>query len=136
MEKFNNFNKKESGKEQNSESKENHEFTIEDIKNLLKRIDGKEHPDLVIKEKIENIKGETTSIVFTDNEKEMIENKEHEITYLLTLPGQRYKPNGTEGRLITETVLTKDYDDGMFFSEKIAYYSDGKWTNIDNEQKL
>lgn len=107
------------------EQKEKREFTIEDIRQLLKTIDGKERHTLVIEEEIKNIKGELTSIIFTDNEIE----DGSEVSYLLTLPGQRYKKDGTPGNLGEETLLTKDYDGGIY-SKKLAEYREGKWIDL------
>ena len=114
----------------NIESKEKHEFTLEEIRNLLKNIDGKEHVDLAIVERIENIKGELISITFSNGENETIEGAERKISYLLTLAGQRYKIDGSEGRFISKTSLSKDFDEGVFYSEDIAHYIDNKWTNF------
>lgn len=113
----------------NIELKEKHNFTIKEISQLLKRIDGKERPDLAIEESIKNIKGDLMSIVFTNGEKETKEGSESIITYLLTLAGQRYKSDGTSGRMVSKTFLTKDYDDG-FYSEELADYVDGEWINL------
>lgn len=112
------------------EKKENHEFTVEEIRGLLKKIEGKEHVDLAVKEKIENIKGELMSVVFSSGEKETIDGMESEITYLLTLAGQRYNKDGTLGRMVSKTFLTKDYDDGMSGSEEFADYVNCEWTNL------
>ena len=112
------------------ESKEQHEFTVEEIRNLLKMIDGNERPNLAVGETIKNIKGELMSVTFTSGEIENIEGEDHEITYLLTLAGQRYKADGTEGRFVSKTFLTKDYDEGMYMSEEVADHIDGAWTNF------
>lgn len=75
-------------------------------------------------------------VIFTNNESEVIEGADREITYHVTIAGQRYKADGTEGALITKTFITKNYDDGMFDSKEIADYIDGKWVPIpDNEPK-
>ena len=113
-----------------TESKETHEFSLEEIRGLLKQIDGKEHLDLTAGERIENIKGELMSLTFMSGEKETIEGEEHEISYLLTLAGQRYKSDGTPGRTVSKTFLTKDYDEGMYLSEEVADHIDGAWTNF------
>lgn len=110
------------------ELKEKRVFTIDEIREILKTIDGKEHPNLSIEEEIKNIKDELMAIVFTDNEKETDrEGKESAISYLLTLPGQRYKSDGTPGRIIDYPFLTKDYDGGAY-SEMLAVYKEGEWT--------
>ncbi len=113
-----------------TESKESHEFTVEEIRGLLKKIDGKEHLHLDIKERVENIKGELMSMTFSTDEREKIEGVEYEISYQLTLAGQRYKKDGTPGRMVTQTFLTKDYDDGMEYSDQMADHVDGQWTNL------
>ncbi len=47
---------------------------------------------------MENIKGELMAIVFIDNETETDEKgNESVVSYLLTLPGQRYKKDGDSG---------------------------------------
>lgn len=111
-----------------TESKEKRVFAIEEIREILKTIDGKERPNLFIEETIKNIKGEEMAIVFTDNEKETDrEGKESAISYLLTLPGQRYKSDGTLGRVVYDPFLTKDYNGGDY-SEMLAVYKEGGWT--------
>lgn len=111
------------------ESKEKHEFSLEEIKKVLMQIDGKERPNLDIKERKENIKGELMFIEFSDGEKEIIGDEEHDVTYLLTVAGQRYKADGSEGALLTKTFLTKNYDDGMFDSKELGDYIDGAWSH-------
>lgn len=111
----------------NLETKDKEEFTVEKISKLLNVIDGKERPNLFIEEEIKNIKGELMAIVFTDNEKETDkEGKESAISYLLTLPGQRYKSDGSPGRVVDYPFLTRDYDGGAY-SEMLAVYKEEKW---------
>ena len=115
------------------ETKETKEFTVGEISALLKVIDGKERLNLSIEERIENIKGELMAIVFTANEKETDEEgNEFVISYLLTLPGQRYESDGTPGRVVDYPFLAKDYDGGVY-SKELADYKDGKWTNVNKE---
>lgn len=116
--------------EGNVESMEKRKFTVEEIQQLLKTIDGKERTDLVITERAENIKGELIYMVFTSAEKEIKEGKECRTSYLLTLPGQRYKSDGTVGRMITRTSLERTFPDDEFWAEQAADYIDGKWTNL------
>ncbi len=113
-----------------TESKEVHEFTLEEIRNLLTKIDGQEHSNLAIKERVENIKGELMSITYSTNERERIDGMEYEISYLLTMAGQRYTKDGKPGRTVSQTFLTKDYDDGMLYSDQWADYANGEWTNF------
>ncbi len=128
MEKFINLQRSPITEEGNLESNEKHEFTVEEIRGVLKDLlDGKDRLDLAITERIENIKGELTSLTFASGEKETIEGIEHEISYLLTIAGQRYTSDGSPGRVISKTFLTKDYDNGEFYSEEIADYIDGHW---------
>jgi hypothetical protein len=136
MEQFPNFQRMPDATEGGMESKEKREFTVEEIGNLLKQIDGKERPDLLIVERKENIKGELMFICFTNNEKETIEGEEHDVTYLLTVAGQRYNNDGTPGRVISNTFLTKDYDNGMFSSELLADHINGEWTNLPSESGI
>lgn len=108
-------------------------FTIEEIRQILKVIDNKEHPNLFVEEEIKNIKGDLMAIVFTDNEKDIDkEGNESAISYLLTLPGQRYRPDGTLGRVVDYPFLTKDYDGGAY-SKRLADYKDGEWVNLEKE---
>lgn len=109
---------------------ERREFAVEEICQLLKTIDGKEHPDLVMGERVENIKGELMAVTFTTGEKETVEGIEHEITYLLTFAGQRYNADGSEGRLVSRTYLTKDLDDGRFWSDELADYVNNEWVYL------
>lgn len=112
---------------QGIESQETHEFSVEEIQQVLKNMDGQEHPDLMIGEKIENIKGELTSMIFNSNEMKFIEGANRRISYSLNLAGQRYKTDGTPGRLVSRTFLTKDYDEAEFYVEDVAEYIDGTW---------
>jgi hypothetical protein len=113
-----------------AESKETHEFTLEEIRSLLTKIDGQEHLNLAIKERVENIKGELMSITYSTDERVRIDGMEYEISYLLTMAGQRYTKDGKPGRTVSQTFLTKDYDDGMLYSDQWADYTNGEWTNF------
>jgi hypothetical protein len=112
------------------DSLESEKFVIETIRTHLASIDGKERPDLTILEKKENIKGEPLFVVFTNGEKEVVDGIEHEVTYLLTLAGQRYKADGTAEALVAKTFLTKNYDDGMAGSDELGDYVNKEWVNV------
>ncbi len=116
--------------EASNESRESHEFTIKEISELLFRVDGKERPDLVILDEQKDMHGNTIGITFTNNEKEVVDNEECEVTYLLTMAGERYKKDGSVARVVSQTSLSKDYDDGMGGSDQIADYINGRWENV------
>ncbi len=109
------------------ESKEDHEFSLEEVRNVLKEIEGKEHPNLSILEEKKTIKGNVMYICFTDGEKEMVGDEECEISYLLTIAGPRYKSDGSEGVEVIRTSISKDYNEGMNGSEELADFKNGQW---------
>lgn len=110
------------------ESKEDHEFSLEEVRNVLKEIEGKEHPNLSILEEKKTIKGNVMYICFTDGEKEMVGDEECEVSYLLTIAGPRYKKDGTEGVEVIRTSISKDYNEGMSGSEQLGDFKNGQWT--------
>lgn len=112
------------------ESKEDREFTLEEIKETLFAIDGIERPSLSIMETVKNVKDETMSITFGAGEKEIVDGGEHEVTYLLTIAGQRYKKDGTPSWVAYTTTITKDYDEGMHRSEDFAEYHNAQWISV------
>lgn len=90
------------------------------ISKLLNELDGADHSNLSIRENIRNIKGELISVVLSGDETEIVAGVKHKVTYTITLAGQRYKADGTPGRLVSTTFLTKDLDDGEFYSEVLV----------------
>ncbi len=112
---------------QNIESKESHTFSVEEIRDLLKKIDGKERPNLAIKEKSENIQGELMCITFINKERDTVGGVECEVSYMVTVAGQRYLPDGSPGRMTSKTFLTKDYDEGKVHTDQLADYINGEW---------
>ena len=104
-----------------TESEGEHIFTAEEIGELL-RI-----PNLTVRERLKDSEGKLAAIVFGSDEKETIDGVECEITYTLTLPGQRYKTDGSPGRMVSATFLSRDYGDGPLYSEELASFVDGEW---------
>ena len=128
MEKFINLQRSPVSEGGNIESKEAHEFTVEEIRQLLKSIDGKERPDLAVTERMENIKGELMSLILESQEKEIRKTREFRVSYSLVVAGQRYMPDGTPGRVVSQTFLTRDFDEtNGYSSEEVADYIDGAW---------
>jgi hypothetical protein len=121
-----------SSQQENNESKERKEFSIEEIQNLLKQIDGKERPKLSILEKKEDRNGELIYMIFSGEEKETKDGQEYDITYNVEFAGQRYNTDGTLGRIKGKTEISKDYDNGIF-SIALGDYIEGEWKNL---QKL
>ena len=112
------------------ESKEDKEFTLEEIKETLFVIDGIERPSLSIKETVRSSKGEIINVTFGTGEKEIIDGQEYEVTYLLTIAGQRYHKDGTPSWVAHRTMITKDYDEGMGGSSDFAEYRNGQWVSV------
>lgn len=112
------------------ESIEEASFKVEKIRTLLALIDGVERPNLAVTERNENSKGELMSLCFSTGEKEVVDGAELEVTYQLTVAGQRYNAEGALGRVVEQTFLTKDYDEGMSGSERLAVYTGGGWKAV------